>query len=96
MTLSTIIMESPVILFLGAGASVPLGNALASLLRARQVNEHLRLVILSPDAYDVSQHIDSEDHFFWHEQIFGYFGEVKSEAEYLPKVDELLSRYLKK
>jgi hypothetical protein len=83
-------------LIIAVGYSFRDYDALISLLRARQVNENLRLVILSPDAYDVSKRIDSEDNFFWHDQIFGYFGEAKSEAEYLPKVDELLSRHLKK
>jgi hypothetical protein len=71
-------------------------EALGSLLKARQVNEDLKLILLSPDAYDVLNTIPDDDRVFWTEPIYGYFGNPDSEAEYLPKINEWLVRQLEK
>jgi len=71
-------------------------EALASLLMARQVNEELKLILLSPNTYDVLKTIPGDDRVFWTEPICGNFGNPDSEAEYLRKIDEWLVRQLEK
>lgn len=71
-------------------------DALASLLKARQLNEKLMLVILSPSSYDIRQSIPDEEWFLWIQSIYGHFGDPESEAKYLPEIDQWLDRQLKK
>jgi hypothetical protein len=83
-------------LIIAIGYSFRDHEALASLLMARQVNEDLKLILLSPDPYSVLQTIPDEDRWLWTEPIYGYFGKPDSEAEYLPKINESLVRQLGK
>jgi hypothetical protein len=71
-------------------------EALGSLLKARQVNEDLKLILLSPDANSVLETIPDEDKWLWTNAIYGYFGNHDSEAEYLPEIDKWLLRQLGK
>lgn len=83
-------------LIIAIGYSFRDHEALASLLMARQINEDLKLILLSPDPYSVLQTIPDEDRWLWAEPIYGYFGKPDSEAEYLPKINEWLVRQLGK
>jgi hypothetical protein len=71
-------------------------EALGCLLKARQVNDDLKLILLSPDAYNVLETIPDDDRIFWTEPIYGYFGNPDSEAKYLAEIDEWLVRQLGK
>lgn len=71
-------------------------EALGSLLKARQVNEDLKLILLSPNASSVLETIPDEDKWLWTNAIYGYFGNPDSEAEYLPEIDKWLVRQLGK
>lgn len=70
-------------------------DALTSLLKARQENEALKLLILSPASYDIRQMLDDDEWFLWTESIYGYFGNPESEAKYLPEIDKWFARQLK-
>jgi hypothetical protein len=70
-------------------------DALTSLLKARQENEDLKLLILSPNSYDIRKMLDDEEWFLWTESIYGYFGSPESEVKYLLEIDKWLSRQLK-
>jgi hypothetical protein len=85
-------------LILAIGYSFHDYDALASLLRARQVNDDLMLMILSPQCYQVLKTIRDydDDGWLWARPIYGRFGDAKSEAEYLPEIDKCLVRKLGK
>lgn len=83
-------------LIIAVGYSFRDYDALASLLKARQVNENLMLAILSPDAYEVRERIGGDEYFLWTQSIYGYFGDPESKTKYLPEIDQLLYRHLKK
>jgi hypothetical protein len=70
-------------------------DALAGLLKAKQVNDDLMVLLLSPHSYDILQTIDNEEWFLWTQSIYGYFGNAESEAKYLPEIDAWLARKLK-
>jgi hypothetical protein len=71
-------------------------DALTSLLKARQENEDLKLLILSPESYDICQRLDDKEWFHWTESIHGYFGNPESEAKDLPEIDKWIGSQLKK
>ncbi len=58
-------------------------DALTSLLKGRQVNDNLTLLLLSPQAYDVLKTIPDEDTLIWTRPIYGHFGDHVSESEVL-------------
>jgi len=70
-------------------------DALTGLLKARQENEDLKLLILSPDSHDIRKMLDDEEWFLWTESIHGYFGNPECEVKYLQEVNNWLSRQLK-
>jgi len=70
-------------------------DALASLLKARQVNAELGLVVLSPTSYDIRKAITDEEWFLWTQSIYGYFGNPMDETKYLQEIDKWLSSRLK-
>lgn len=69
-------------------------DALSSLLKARQVNDKLTLLLLSPDAYTVLKTIPDEDRVYWTHAVYGLFGDTGSEVEYLAEIDGWLARSL--
>jgi hypothetical protein len=71
-------------------------DTLAGLLKARQVNEDLKLILLSPNGYDVLNTIPDEDRIFWAQSIYGHFGDPVSEANYLPEIDAWLAKQIPK
>jgi len=74
-------------------------DALASLLKARQVNDDLMLILLSPNAYNVLDTIIrplGEDTWLWTRSIHGRFGDPDSQATYLPEIHDCLVRQLQK
>ena len=72
-------------------------DALSSLLKARQVNDDLELMLLSPQAYTVLEatirRLD-EDGGLWTRPILGGFGESYSQAKYLAEINACLTRQL--
>lgn len=72
-------------------------DALTSLLKAKQVNDDLVLILLSPQSYDVLESIRrlSDEALVWTRPMFGRFGDSGSEGEYLAEIDRYLVRQLK-
>ncbi|MEK6408119.1 MAG: SIR2 family protein [Acidobacteriota bacterium] len=74
-------------------------DALASLLKARQVNDDLMLMLISPNAYDVLEttlrQLD-EDAIIWARPVHGRFGDPDSQANYLTEIHNCLVRQLEK
>jgi len=71
-------------------------DTLNSLLKARQVNEDLKLILLSPHAYNILQTIPDEDLIYWAEPVYGFFGDPISEPAYLSEIDKWLVNQLGK
>jgi hypothetical protein len=71
-------------------------DVLSSLLKARRINEDLKLILLSPNSYDVLNSIPDEDRICWAQSVYGYFGDKVSEAKYLQEIEEWFVRYVKK
>lgn len=71
-------------------------DTLAGLLKARQVNEDLKLILLSPNGYDVLNAIPDEDRVFWTESIYGHFGDPVSQTNYLPEIGKWLIKQISK
>lgn len=86
-------------LILAIGYSFHDYDALASLLEARQVNDDLMLILLSPNANAVLEtsirQLDKDD-MFWTRPIWGRFGDPDSQAKYLPEIHNCLVRQLQK
>ena len=83
-------------LILAVGYSFRDYDALASLLRAREINENVRLVLLSPSPYEVLKSIPDEDRMFWTHSIYGSFGDSNSQSKYLADMDKWLATQLEK
>lgn len=70
---------------------------LTTLLKARQMNEDLNLILLSPNAYDILKTIpDDEDRLFMARPISDYFGNPDSQANYLREIDQWLNLWVKR
>lgn len=71
-------------------------DALTSLLKARQVNDNLTLLLLSPEAYSVLKAIPDDDTLGWTRPIFGRFGDHASESKYLSEIEGWIVHSFKK
>ncbi len=73
-------------------------DTLASILKARQVNEDLMLILLAPNAYDVLEttiRAHDEEGIFWTRPIYGRFGDLDSQDKYLTQINDCLEHQLK-
>jgi hypothetical protein len=70
-------------------------DTLASLLRAREVNENLHLILLSPDSFRVLESIPCEDRMLWTRPIFGYFGDPARQSNYMDEIEKWLATQLR-
>jgi hypothetical protein len=71
-------------------------DTLASLLRAREVNENLRLILVSPGSFGALESIPDEDRILWTHPIFGYFGDPSGQSKYLTDIEKWLATQLGK
>jgi hypothetical protein len=69
-------------------------DVLISLLKARQVNEKLQLLLLSPDAYNILRTIPDEDSILWITALHGSFGDTASSTKYLAEIGKQIARNL--
>jgi len=69
-------------------------DVLISLLKARQVNEKLQLLLLSPDAYNILRTIPDEDNILWITALHGFFGDNASSTKYLAEIGKQIVRNL--
>ena len=83
-------------LIIAVGYSFRDYDALTNLLRARKANESLRLLLLSPDSYDILESIPDEDRIIWTSAVYGYFGDANGSSKYLSDIDTWLTLQLKK
>jgi len=65
-------------------------------LRSPELTTTAKVLIVSPQAYDVLKTIPDEDSFIWTRPIYGNFGDRVSESKYLPEIEEWIVHSLKK
>ncbi len=66
-------------------------DVLISLLKARQVNEKLQLLLLSPNAYNILRTIPDEDNILWITALHGSFGDNASSTKYLTEIGKRIA-----
>jgi hypothetical protein len=83
-------------LIIAVGYSFRDYDTVASLLRAREINDNLRLLLVSPNSYHVLESIPDENRMFWTHGVYAYFGDPSGQTEYLARIKEWLVLQIKK
>ena len=71
-------------------------DVLASLLKAREANDNLCLILVTPESYSAVQSIPFDDRIGWVYPLPEYFGGPSGESKYLTEIERWLVTQLEK